>query len=396
MKYSIQSETLTDIADAIRAKNGETERYTPAQMAQKIIDLPSGSSISAQPKDVNFFDYDGTLVYSYTLDEVQSLTALPTAPKHSGLVFQGWNWELEDIKALTRSMNIGAMYITDDGKTRLHIRIWDTSRHNVSLQLSQTVANGVTFDWGDGSPTETVDGTGMINISHTYTETGDYIISLTVADGCVVEVGRKGSYSGYVMQVGALLLQGLYVGKNVTSFNRYAFPGCYLLSEVTIPNSVSYIAEHAFESCNSLRYITFPIGMVYCYGSWNCTSLMSVGVPNGATSVLGFLGNHSLVSITIPDGTTMIGTEAFQDCYSLESIIIPASVKSIGDYAFKSCLSMAEYHLLPVTPPTLSGPHVFDEIRADCIIYVPKGSLETYQTATNWVTYADYMREETA
>ena len=396
MKYSIHSETLTNIADAIRAKNGETERYTPAQMAQKIIDLQSGSQISAQPKDINFFDYDGTLVYSYTLDEVKSLTALPTAPKHSGLVFQGWNWELEDIKALTRSMNIGAMYITDDGKTRLHIRIWDTSRHNVSLQLSQTVANGVTFDWGDGSPTETVDGTGMVNISHTYTETGDYIISLTVADGCVVEFGRKGPYSGYVMKVGALLLQGLYVGKNVTSFNAYAFPGCYELSEVTIPNSVSYIAEHAFESCSSLRYITFPIGMVYCYGSWNCTSLMSVGVPNGVTSVLGFLGNCALVSITIPDGTTMIGPDAFQKCYSLESIIIPASVKSIGDYAFHSCLSMAEYHLLPVTPPTLSSTHVFDEIPADCIIYVPKGSLETYQTATNWATYADYMREETA
>ena len=34
-------------------------------------------------------------------------------------------------EALTRPMNVGAMYITDDGKTRLHIRIAAEGRMNV-------------------------------------------------------------------------------------------------------------------------------------------------------------------------------------------------------------------------------------------------------------------------
>jgi len=57
---------------------------------------------------------------------------------------------------------------------------------------------------------------------------------------------------------------------------------------------------------------------------------------------------------------------------------------------------MAKYHLLPTTPPTLSSANAFNGIPSDCIIYVPVGSLEAYQTATNWSTYASKMREEPA
>lgn len=40
----VNQEYLEDIADAIRAKNGTIQTYTPADMAQAIADLPTGSS----------------------------------------------------------------------------------------------------------------------------------------------------------------------------------------------------------------------------------------------------------------------------------------------------------------------------------------------------------------
>ena len=40
-------------------------------------------------KDVNFIDYDGTLLYSYYVDEVQEMTELPPLPIHPGLICQG-------------------------------------------------------------------------------------------------------------------------------------------------------------------------------------------------------------------------------------------------------------------------------------------------------------------
>ena len=319
-----------------------------------------GGSSSASPNDVNFYDYDGTIVASYTLSEAQSLTALPDGPTHDGLTFQGWNYTLDKIKAVTRPMNVGAMYITDDGKTRLHIRIAAEGRMNVPLYISQTVANGVTIDWGDGSATETLAGTGNVNTTHTYANIGYYVIALNPVDGCTLGFGA-GSSSYCVMgsadntdRVYSNMLQGVQVGIGVTSIGDYAFSGCYSLASITIPDSVTFIGGYAFR---------------YCY---------------------------SLASITIPDGVTIINSYAFQYCYSLASITIPDSVTFINGYAFNSCYGMAEYHLKPTTPPTLTSTNPFTGIPADCVIYVPTGCLEAYQNATNWATYASKMQEEPA
>lgn len=272
---------------------------------------------------------------AYTVAEAKALTALPDGPVHEGLVFQGWNWTLDKVKALTMPMNVGAMYITDDGKTRLYIRIAAEGRMNVPLYFSQTVAGGVTIDWGDGSGTETLAGTGKVNTTHTYQGVGDYVITLDPADGCTLGLGA-GSSSYCVMGS---------AGDNGRVY-------CNMLQKVELGRGVTSIGSYAFQ---------------YCY---------------------------SLASVNIPDSVTSIGAFTFYFCYSLASITIPDGVTSIGSYAFGSCYGMAEYHLKPTTPPTLSSTTAFSGIPSDCVIYVPAGCLEAYQTATNWATYADKMREE--
>ena len=353
-----------DIAAAIREKAGGTALYKPAEMAAAIRAIQTGGGSgggttgSVGLKDVNFYDYDGTIVASYSLSEAQSLTALPDGPTHDGLVFQGWNWSLESVNALTKPMNVGAMYITDDGKTRLHIRIAAKGRMNVPLYISQTVANGVTIDWGDGSVTETLAGTGNVNTTHTYASIGDYTITLDPVDGCTLGLGN-GTSSYCVMgstgnngKVYCNFLKSVRIGNGVTSIGTYAFDNCRTLASITIPDGVTRIGDYAFQVC------------------------------------------HSLASITIPDGVTSIGNRTFRLCYSLASITIPASVTSISDYAFGTCYGVAEYHLKPTTPPTLSNTNAFSSIPSDCAIYVPAGCLEAYQNATNWATYAGKMQEE--
>ena len=266
----VRDSSLQSIADAIRSKNGLTNLYKPAEMAAAIRAIQAGGgapAASAGLKDVNFYDYDGTLVASYTLAEAHALTALPDGPTHDGLVFQGWNWSLEKINALTRPMNVGAMYITDDGKTRLHIRVWDTARSNVPLCFSQTVSNGVTIDWGDGSATETLAGTGNKNTTHQYTAAGDYTITLDPEDGCTM--GLVASSSSYCVmgstgnngKVYCNLLQDVKIGSNVTSIGGSAFQYCYSLASITIPDSVTSIGNYAFSSCSSLASLTIPDGV---------------------------------------------------------------------------------------------------------------------------------------
>ena len=76
-----------------------------------------GTNFIPVKKDVNFYDYDGTLVAGYTVSEAQALSTLPTAPTHTGLTFQEWNYTLAEINATVSSLDIGATYITTDGKS---------------------------------------------------------------------------------------------------------------------------------------------------------------------------------------------------------------------------------------------------------------------------------------
>ena len=263
MKKLYEEASVQAIADAIRAKAGTADTYKIAEMPDAIANLPSGgggASPSAKPNDVTFIDYDGSILYSYSLAKAQSLTELPALPSHDGLVCHGWNWTLEAIKALNRPITVGAMYITDDGATRLNIRIATVGRMTVPLYIGQTVANGVSIDWGDGSVAETLTGTGNVNTVHTYAEPGDYIISLMPEDGCTLSFGNgSSSYcvigsTGKNGRVYCNMLQDVSIGKNVTSIGNSAFYSCYSLASITIPTSVTSIGNSAFKYCYGMRY----------------------------------------------------------------------------------------------------------------------------------------------
>ncbi len=394
-----------NIADAIREKDGTADPIPAGSFPERIQSLPSGPA-AASPKDVNFFDYDGTLAYSCTLSEAQALTALPRGPVHDGLVFQGWNWPLEKVKAMTRPMNVGAMYITDDGKTRLKIRVWDKARSNVPLYISQTVANGVTIDWGDGSAAETLDGAGNVNTRHQYAAVGDYTIALSVEDGCTLGFGGTwdsygvlGSSDDSQVMYGNLL-QMVHVGRGVTAITKFTFQNCYSLRAISIPDSVSSIGASAFRNCHSLENIVVPEGVfrVENYTFLNCYSLGFISIPDSVAEIISgaFQTNSSLGPISIPNSVTNIEARAFKTCRSLACVTIPRGVTSIGANAFGSCYGVVEYHLKPVNPPALADVNAFEGISSDCIIYIPKGSLEAYKTAANWSTYASHMREEPA
>ena len=482
-KIFIEESTLSAIGNSIRAKTGKANTIPPLNMPTEIasIQADGGGSSSApvSSNDVTFYDYDGTIVASCSLEEAQALTSLPDGPTHEGLTFQGWNYTLEKVKAFTRPMNVSAMYTTNDGKTRIYITL---GKGRTSPLLGCCPNGTVIVDWGDGTTQDTLIGTSTSTIkytpTHNYTSPGSYVISLTVNGTCgflgssttndycyllkystaedarnryyqnaitkielgdsVTSIGNSAFQNCYsltsitipdsVTSIGNSAFNGCYsltsitIPDGVTSIGITAFNGCYSLTSITIPDSVTSIGDGAFNSCYFLTSLIIPdsvtsIGItvfINCYSLTsliipdsvtsignsafqNCYSLTSITIPDSVTSIgnSAFNGCYSLTSITIPDGVTSIESYAFQNCYSLTSITIPDSVTSIGKSAFNSCYGMAEYHLKPTTPPTLSNINAFNRINSDCIIYVSQGSLEAYQTATNWATYASYMQEET-
>ena len=109
----ISEDTMRDIADSIRLKTLKQELLKPVQMPAEIESITGGggSPVADPDKDVRFIDYDGTVVYSYTLAELQGLEQLPIPPVHEGLVSQGWNWTLQGLKQQNSMMKTINMHI---------------------------------------------------------------------------------------------------------------------------------------------------------------------------------------------------------------------------------------------------------------------------------------------
>ena len=384
-----------------------------------------GSTSAVPPKDVNFYDYDGTRLYSYTVAEARALTELPELPTQPGLTCQGWNWTLTDIKAMNRAVDVGAMYITDDGKTRLYITIAADGRMTVPLHISQTVAEGVVIDWGDGSQTEAMSVTGKNSITHTYANIGHYTITLGVADGCTLGLGHDSSayvviggssnvdkaYNNMlkkveigkgVERVGTCAFQHCYslesitIPNSVTRIDGFAFQYCYSLASIIIPNSATLIDTYAFRECRSLESIIIPnsITTIGTYAFCECRSLESIIIPNSikTLSVRLFESCYSLASIIIPNSITIISTYAFRECLSLASIIIPNSIKTVNQNVFYNCYGVGIYDFTSHTSvPKLSNINAFTGIPSDCQIRVPAALYDEWIAASNWSTYASQI-----
>ena len=353
----------------------------------------------------NFIDYDGTLLYSYTDEELDALTALPAGPDHTAdnLTFQGWNWSLADLKAWDRTRSdrplVGAHYITTDGKSYLYL---DTPYSGVTLSFSTSgTLNSV--DWGDGTTDTTT--------SHVYANPGQYVIVIDMAEGGYWYFGAS---QAATTSTNKQWIKKIKLG-NVTVLTDYMFYACLSLQSVSMPNSVTRIGNTIFDDCYSLKSVSIPNGITSLEGIFSdCYSLKSVSIPNGITSLSQSTFNvcPSLQSVSMPNGVTSIGYRVYFNCYSLKSISIPNSVTSIGDQAFNN-----NYSLKIVSIPdsvTSIGYGAFSNCYcltldlskqtkvislSDSIglnirwnkILVPNSLLSDYKSASYWTDYASVM-----
>ena len=307
--------------------------------------IPSGGGGSVEEKVVNFIDYDGTVVASYTGEEAQALTELPSAPDHSQdevpLTFEEWNWTLANIKSYNTNypeviIEVGASYHTTDGKNHFYFNITsDTDDNGVEISLNN-YSSGDTVDWGDGSPIESIS---SATLTHVYTSIGEFHCIIDSTSTTYTFGGSSSTRRGKREK-----LIKAYLSNTITSFSSSSFRTCYSLQSITIPSSVTSIASYAFNACYSLQSITIPSSVTSIGDDAfnNCYSLQSITIPNKVTSIgnNAFRTCYSLQSITIPSSVTSIGNNAFNGCPSLQSITIPSSVTSIASYAFSNCYSL--------------------------------------------------------
>lgn len=229
----------------------------------KVVEGSAGGEID-YTQDVMFWDYDGTLIYSCTLEEAKAMTKLPDAPSHAdkGLVFYKWNYTLEEVNAITDGADVGALYNTADGKTHLFL---DIPINNVAIPLaiskySTNRGLSINVDWGDGTiePFSWDKNVSASTITHTYVNKGKYEIKI-----------ENTSYATYSQKT------GFYLG--VTGYNVNSAKNLFghFLRD-TAPTAID-------------TYLTKVYLTAYCsIDCGNCPSLTEVSLYNCHIAPYGF------------------------------------------------------------------------------------------------------------
>ena len=396
-------------------------------------------------KDVVFIDYDGKIVYQYTQNEFMALTAMPSNPSHTGLIAQGWNWTLADAQdyvAKYEALVIGQNYTTDDGKTRIYFTVDDWNfGFAVHLRFYTSVKGGVTVDWDDGTTSiSTANADTTNNLTHTYTQKGDYVIKMWATSG-TYSLGYNGANNGLMGQISRddagcaqnrTLVSKIEIGNNVNRLHRQVFQGMRNLKSVSIPTTTTYIysgtSGSIFDGDDALRGIVFPSGVDTLYGNTfqDCVNIRFISFPKSFITTGGtFLSSGMLINlrmVTFPERSTNYPNPTCYNTMRLERFIapgtytsipqsfcrannfltkitIPATVTSIADYAMDQLRNIREIHMLPTSPPSLVNTRGLGMAGwPQCTIYVPYSSdhsiLTAYQSATNWSSFSERMQEE--
>ena len=189
--------------------------------------------------------------------------------------------------------------------------------------------------------------------------------SQTVENGVVVDWG-DGSATETNPGTGAVTLEHTYTGISEPVLTMQSVAGNTLTLGVNNKN--------IFNTTSNSYYLK--------------TVHLANGVELGSYA---FYYCYALTSITIPNSVTSIGSYAFQSCHALTSITIPNSVTSIGYYAFQSCYNITLDLSSATAVPTANG-DIFDNTVNHPTILVPSALLSDFQSATNWSTYANFMK----
>lgn len=347
---------------------------------------------------VRFYDYDGTLLYIYDAAAAETLTDMPELPTHEGLTAQGWNRTLSDVNTADRDLDIGALYITDDGTTRLYITIPTDGRLTVTVHFGMAYPladSTVIIDWGDQSGTDTnvyTSGTTFYSMEHTYLVPGSFTITLTVSagqmlmigngsDSCIgsmlnkVEIGANAWFTSHAFDC-CYSLESVVLPEapTNTAVSEGAFTSCFSLKHVTLPSTVTTIAYHAFTYCYSLKHVILPPTMDTVLAAFNmCYALERIRVPEGVNTLdsSAFASCSNLRDVYLPSTLTAIGAAAFMQCTALETLDIPDSVTTIGENAFAACRSL-RYLYIPDGVTTIPNYMCQDSVALESVD-IPEG-----------------------
>lgn len=327
---------------------------TFTELAPAVAEIPTSKQVA-----VEFYDYDGTVFASYSREEALALTALPAGPVHpeEELVFDGWNWTLEEIKNyVTRypegEVVVGSLFDTDTSATKIYVTLDETTLTPEVGLVPNTGSVTMSVDWGDGSTPDSYTTSQTVVVSHTYASPGSYVISLSsngymkfsgsanTTPSFYGAAGMSTSSSSKAKSINARYWQcvtKLHFGK-YASFNQYYIQFQYLpvkfitMSAFTTVQNTTSTTNAFYAGAYSLRYAAFSRAFTKIGGStFNGCSDVIVALPGNliefsVTPNTQGTTTYPIRKFTLPDTcTTFSGSNT---AWGTSKLVIPRNVTS--------------------------------------------------------------------
>ena len=312
---------------------------------------------------VNFIDYDGTILYQYTKAQIVAANALPDNPQHAGLVSQGWNWTLEQIRTQLTAMPeqtvwVGQLYATASNGLEMDIELTSPEQCNVALRIC--IRGYAKIDWGDNGQ-HSIAMNSMSQSSnqyyyHDYDVIGNYTIKIspyssadigTSNEPYVILMCNSGSSSteNYIVagdsahvsaSTTSLFNLAFYsVVKRIRlgpldKINNYAFRHCTNLESITISRDAG-IGSYVFSDNYSLKTLILSQASSYLVNAGSAYCLETVSLPYGLTNNFPRFNNYApvLKNICIPHTATVTGN--YQGCRRLKKMFVSPSCNIIDN-----------------------------------------------------------------
>lgn len=187
-------------------------------------------------------------------------------------------------------------------------------------------------------------------------------------------------------------ISGVYTNDRVTKIGQSGFGGCASLISVDLPNVVT-VEDSGFYNCKLLKSVNLPKVTSIGDNGFNSTGLESISLPSCTTlGSSSFFATQQLVLAILPLVTSISGF-----CFNYSSVqkIDTSSLTSIKNSAFYNTKQLDTLILRNSSVCALENVNAFQDTKIAAgagYIYVPDNLVDSYKTATNWVTFANQIK----
>jgi hypothetical protein len=372
---------LLSIAEAIRLKGGtEVSLEFPQGFIDAVDAITVGESKLVE-KDINFYNYDGTLLHTFTFGEANSLSELPSLPSNTSDITYAWTCSIDEVKsccltetpidiAISRTFSsknfpISKIYVSDPENEVFKFGITNMST-SIYTRLSVFNPEGVEVFSSDFDPSEAIN----LEISFSGGSKGLYTFSYTsnpekyngmtiggVGKNAAINLPDKPSLKMiYDIEIndniattqidfkGSTNLHSV-IWNNTSDIPQSVFYGCVNLTNFEIVKNIKTIKPLAFEKCASLKFFNIRNGITTLYSSvfCDCSNLETLIIPNtisGDLSVKQFYNCAKLKTVKFPSDAQIFNSDALSGCVNLTNIILPSSLAMIAPNCFSDCISL--------------------------------------------------------